>query len=560
MRKMGDMNYKEFFKSTPVYFCLLVVLTIPLCLNLLGDHLIQGHDSLAGLIRAICMERYLGEGQFLIRWSSDVNFGYGSPMFDFYPPFFYYVVLLLSKVTQNIILAINLTCAIFWILSGIGIYLFAREFWGNKGGFLSAILYIYSPYYVQDFYVRGAFSEFSTFMIFPFLLLSIYKINQKVQIRYILLGTVSALAAILTHGMGMFFIIIALFYVLLLFLLNKNRRAFFLGISILLLGLMMSSFYWLPALWETKYLNLNFLISMRYDFHKNFISLAKLLCVPWDRTKDIDSLSLQIGTMQLILLFLSLLIPLRIFRKNSSIVMHYFFFLIVGFIAVVLTLPVSKILWEHMNILRFIQLPWRFLTIVAFAVSLLAGSSVMLIRRGSVSLLFLGVVTFLIVLSPIRYYSSGNFKIIDQADVKKNLSNYAFLGEGERTPKWIKVPLLVAPSHKFEIVWGSGQFSHYRSNNPIDHLVQVVANQPLLACFHTFYFPGWQVYIDKKETKIYPNNIYGLILFAVPLGEHTVRVIFGPTPIHIAGMMISWMGVILLLGGILASRMLTSRQ
>ena len=111
----------------------------------------------------------LGAWAILSRWSPDVNFGYGSPMFDFYPPFFYYVTFLFSKITPNTILALNLTCIIFWILSGAGMFLFAREFWGNKGGFLSAILYVYSPYYVQDLYVRGAFSEFSVFMVFPFL-------------------------------------------------------------------------------------------------------------------------------------------------------------------------------------------------------------------------------------------------------------------------------------------------------------------------------------------------------------------------------------------------------
>ena len=214
--------FKVFFKSTWFYLSVVVVLTIPLCLNLLGDHLIHGHDALAGLVRAVCMERYWGDGQFLIRWSPDVNFGYGSPIFSFYPPFFYYATLLISKITHNTNLALNLTCAIFWILSGIGMYFFVREFWGNKGAFLSAILYVYSPYYVQDFYVRGAFSEFSAFMIFPFLLLSIYKINQKVQIRYIFLGVISAFISVLTHGMGVFFIIVAVFYALFLFFLNTG--------------------------------------------------------------------------------------------------------------------------------------------------------------------------------------------------------------------------------------------------------------------------------------------------------------------------------------------------
>ena len=362
--------------------------------------------------------------------------------------------------------------------------------------------------------------------------------------------------------MGIFFIIIALFYALFLFFLNKNRRAFLLGIFVLLTGFMMSAFYWLAAMRETKYLNLSFLISMRYDFHKNFISLRQLFCLPWDHTTDIDGLSLQIGyAAYFIVSFFVFWGSLAAGSEtasawgetggNSGVVAHYFFFLIIGFIAVLFTLPVSRILWEHADILRFVQLPWRFLTIAAFMVSLSAGSSILLFKKKKTGLLFIGVVAFFIILSPLKYYWHVNFQAVDQTAVQNKLSSYIFIGEGERTPKWIKVPPLAVPSQKFEIVHGNGLLSQYRTTNSIDHLVQVAANQPLLICFHTFYFPGWRAFVDGREAEIYADNPLGVIVFFVPQGEHTLRVVFGPTPVRIAGMIISWSGVILFLGMIL---------
>lgn len=538
-------------RSDRFYLGLVLLATMPLCFHLCNDRLIQSHDAMEGLIRAVCMDRYWGHGQFLVRWAPEVNFGYGSPMFDFYPPCFYYFCLVLSKMTHHIILSVNVTCVIFWLLSAAGIFLFAREFWGNAGGALSAVLYVYSPYYVQDFYVRGAFSEFSTFAVFPFLLLSVYKINQRICIRYILLGVLSSFVSTLTHGMSMFFVIISLFYALLLFFLNKkDRQAFFWSVFVLLTGLIMSAFYWLPAIWDTRFLHLNFIISMRYDFHKNFISLAQLFSVPWDHAKDMDGLSFSIGLAQICTLVLSFLVPLRIFKKDIRLAAHYFFFLIVGFAAILLTLPLSHVVWEHMNLLRFIQLPWRFLTIVVFAVSLLAGSSVLLFQKVNVRHLFFGLVVVFSIILPVRYYWFGNFTAIDQTALINGLSGFAFLGEGERTPKWIEAPPLAVPPQKFQVLQGQGQLSSYGSRSPIDQVVRVSAGGPLLVCFHTFYFPGWRVYIDDQETQIFPNNRYGLILFVVPQGEHALRAVFGLTPVRTAGLIISWMGIVLLLGGI----------
>jgi hypothetical protein len=319
---------------------------------------------------------------------------------------------------------------------------------------------------------------------------------------------------------------------------------------------MLSAFYWLPAIEETKYLNLNFLISMRYDFHKNFISLGQLFCVPWDHSKDIDGLSLQIGLVQYVLLLLSLLLPFVIFKNHSDLKRHYFFFLTAGLVTTILTLSASNVLWEHLNTLRFVQLPWRFLTIVTFVVSLLGGGAVMLFKNKTVSSLFLTAVTLLIILSPIGYYRSGHFKVIDQLAVKNNLSKYVFLGEGERTPQWIKDPPLTIPSQKLEIIRGNGQTTQLRSNSPIDNLFELTCDQPILLCFHTFYFPGWRVFIDGKETKIYPDNIYGQIVFIAPSGEHALRIIFGSTPIRIVGMIISWIGAILALSGIICFKFL----
>ena len=55
-----------------------VLSSIPVCFGLLGEHILWGHDAASGLIRSLCVEKYWGNGQFLIRWAADINYGYGS--------------------------------------------------------------------------------------------------------------------------------------------------------------------------------------------------------------------------------------------------------------------------------------------------------------------------------------------------------------------------------------------------------------------------------------------------------------------------------------------------
>jgi len=524
-----------------------VLLTFPLCIHLFQNHLVKGHDSLQGLIMAIYMEKFTGDGgQFLIRWASDVNYGYGYPMFNFYMPFFYLFSVGISLFTHDVILGINLSCVFFWIISGVGMYILAKEFWGPAGGFVSAIAYLYAPYHIQDLYVRGAFPEFSAFAYFPIILFAFFKLNQKIQKRFIALAVISCFLLWVTHSlMGMLFYPLVICYLAFLFMFNKNLSALWLSFIALCLGFLMATFYWLPATWDQRYLNLAFFVSMRNDFHKNFISVGQLFHLPWGQVADSDGISFQVGLMHVFLILLPLFFISKIFFKNKKASRQYGFFFIVTLITMFFTLSPSALLWEHISFLKLVQLPWRFLAIIAFTTSLLSGSLALILKQKIASNTFAILAVIGIIACSARFMTQESFINVDQKTLSNNLGSYLTLGEGRTTPKWIKTPPLSFPKQKFEFVQGEGIILEDKIVSSIEHIAHVEAIQPSLICFHSFYFPGWRVYVDGKETQIFPDNPYGIILFAVNSGEHSIRVVFGQTHVRLLAVIISWLAFLI---------------
>src|SRR5258708_869617 len=132
------------------------------------------HDD-TQVARVFEMNRSLKDGMFPVRWVSDLGYGYGYPIFNFYAPLAYYAGGLFGFVFDALT-ATKITMVLGIILSGIFMYRFAREFWGETGGIASGLLYLYAPYHAVDVYVRGDVAEFWAYAFIPLAFLGVYKI------------------------------------------------------------------------------------------------------------------------------------------------------------------------------------------------------------------------------------------------------------------------------------------------------------------------------------------------------------------------------------------------
>src|SRR5438270_13791888 len=90
------------------------------------------HDN-AQPQRVFEMAQSLHDGMFPVRWVKDMGFGYGYPLFNFYAPLAYYAGGLFMLFGFNVLLATKVMIGLGVLLSGIFMYMFAKEFWGKAG-------------------------------------------------------------------------------------------------------------------------------------------------------------------------------------------------------------------------------------------------------------------------------------------------------------------------------------------------------------------------------------------------------------------------------------------
>ena len=113
----------------------------------------------------------LKAGEWYPRWEADTNHGFGAPTTIFYPPGIYYLTSLCHLVASDWTLTLLLAHILMMLLSGAGLYLYARRSLSRASSALAMALYIILPYHLTDQYQREALAELLGFVWMPFVLL-----------------------------------------------------------------------------------------------------------------------------------------------------------------------------------------------------------------------------------------------------------------------------------------------------------------------------------------------------------------------------------------------------
>src|SRR3989344_2719909 len=139
--------------STKVYLAIIVLSSVLIVWpNFLTGYFFH-HDDLQ-VMRVFEMKRCIQDLQIPCRWVPDMGYGNGYPLFNYYSALPYYLGALFSFIF-GFIGAAKILFFIPLLGAAISMYLLGRELFGEKGGFIASVLYMFAPYLALDVYVRG---------------------------------------------------------------------------------------------------------------------------------------------------------------------------------------------------------------------------------------------------------------------------------------------------------------------------------------------------------------------------------------------------------------------
>ncbi len=351
------------------------------------------HDN-TQVARVFEMHKSLAGGMLPVRWVEDLGYGFGYPIFNFYAPLAYYFGGLLMFFGLNALVSAKIMMATGILLAGVFMYLLTREFWGEAGGIVSALFYVYAPYHAVDIYVRGDVGEFWAYAFIPLMFLGLFKIFMegvaypRKKVIWVIVEAVGFAGIILSHNLtalmvAPFLLIVTLLYCFVAFRKNELLTIRY-SLYAIFLGLSISAFYWLPALLEMKYTNVLSQIVGGANFRENFVCLSQLWTSPWGFGGSIpgcvDGMSFMIGKLHILVTLAALVLAVIFWKKYSDKAKIIVFSFVLFLISVFFTLAISSPIWSLISPMAFLQYPWRFLVFASFFTSLCAGGAVYLLR------------------------------------------------------------------------------------------------------------------------------------------------------------------------------------
>lgn len=523
---------------------LITVFTIPATLSLTKPGFFPTQDYIY-VARVYQMNKALHDGQFPVRWVPD--FRYGEPLFNFYAPLPYYAGALTADLGFSYLVTVKLLFGVGFLLSGLAMYLLAREFFGKIGGFLASIFYIYAPYHSVDVYVRGALSESWALIFFPLIFLTAYRLSESPSVKKMVSLALSLAGLFFTHNI-MTILFMPFFIAWCIFLLWQKRsyRLVSYFIPALFLGVGIAASFLLPAFFEKEFVQSDKLIRGYFDFRGHFVAIPQFFSTFWGYGASLwgakDDMSFQVGLAHwaAILTVLALAIKFRKLKVNLLIIFLTLEFLFSLFMQHNRSAPI----WEAFSLLAFTQFPWRFLGISIFFASVLAGAVALYLPvkyQRAVAL----PVAVIVVLSYIGYFRPDSY-YLDSVD--SHYISEEILSKDDRLPKdylpiWVKhiaSQKLATPS----ALMGEAQINDFKKHSKsasfqINIIEDSVVDTPIT------YYPGWEVRANNNLVSLEQPGDLGLVRFKLPKGSYRVDMELKDTPIRAVANLISVVSILL---------------
>jgi uncharacterized membrane protein len=154
----------------------LALLAIPAASPFFLPDVPRTNDLSAHLVRTFFFGRAQDWAGWWPRWSPDLVFGHGYPVFNFFPSLFHWATHLLHELGLPLLTAYRVNTFLHFWVAAMGSYLLGRVvFRSPAAGWAAALVYTYSPYLLYDAHVRGSAPETQALALLPWLVLALWQ-------------------------------------------------------------------------------------------------------------------------------------------------------------------------------------------------------------------------------------------------------------------------------------------------------------------------------------------------------------------------------------------------
>ncbi|MDP3941923.1 MAG: 6-pyruvoyl-tetrahydropterin synthase-related protein [bacterium] len=501
----------------------------------------------------------LRDGQIIPQWADILCGGFGCPQFSFLYILPYYIISFFHFVGFSFLTSTKIFLIASYIGSGITMFVFMKDLTKNAlAALTSAIFYLFAPYHLVDMHFRVSIGEVLAFVILPFFFYASKKTVTEKNYLWIFINALVLSFLILTHQVISTASIpfIVAYAVTLAVSPKKYTGALIRFFISLLVGLFLSCFYWLPILFEAKF------VSYFYMKNVTFESFIGFFYAPWRYgflfQGPTGHLSFLLGYAQIAVIVISVFLFVK--KKVKASVKTFFqFFLVSFFILFFLIQSPMKPIVDHLPIVNNFQMVYRMLLILMFFVSALSGFLSLLIKKKYIYLL-----CAIAILSTILNW--GNRRMIPEITDQHLRSDMIGSSNGHDliVPKWVDTKYswnIQKPNEPLQLLSGTAiteQISH--TSNSREYLVK--ADTQVKIKENTFFFPGWKLYVNGNEEKFtYEDSQYsGVMVFFLPKGLYDIQFVYTDTPIRQAAKIISVFTFILMISFLFAKLAKNNRQ
>ena len=309
------------------------------------------------------------DGILLPRWTDAANHGFGEPRFIFYPPISWMFGAALGLVLPWIFVP-----AVFIVLTqtlaGMCAFALGRRVFPQRGALVCAVCYAANPYALLIVYMRSDFAEQLALAYFPLLFLAAGEVSGLLDSppasprRAIVFLAITFAAVWLTNAPAG---VVASYSLAMLFawaaLTQKSWWPLLHGGAALALGFGVASFYLVPAAYEQSWVNISLALASGLQPSQNFLYAV----IADAEHNTFNRIASNTAALMIVLtgVFAALSFPRRMPITGPFTKSFWSALVAVSLMATFLMTRISNILWMALPKLRFVQFPWRWMSILA---------------------------------------------------------------------------------------------------------------------------------------------------------------------------------------------------